>query len=153
MVCTRGFLVVLLGVLVSSSIGCRRKGDRPGPADVAVEGDRTEGVAAVDRTAASFDDAEQGVSLAADRSDPTTGVEAINQIELDQELDALLHQLDSRQENIIRYRYGLEDGKAHTLEETGRRFNLTRERIRQIEKDSMRQLKNYVAEHSDEFKD
>ena len=43
------------------------------------------------------------------------------------------------------------DGKAHTLEETGRRFNLTRERIRQIENDVMRRLRQYVTEHTEDF--
>jgi len=77
---------------------------------------------------------------------------AIQQFEMDQEMDELMSQLALREGNIIRYRYGLMDGKAHTLEETGLKFNLTRERIRQIEKDSMKRLRNFVSRHRDDFK-
>ncbi|MCC6488132.1 MAG: RNA polymerase sigma factor RpoD/SigA [Candidatus Hydrogenedentes bacterium] len=77
--------------------------------------------------------------------------EAIAQIELDQQLEEIMTQLTSREQNIIRYRYGLMDGKAHTLEQTGRKFNLTRERIRQIENDVMKRLRKFVAERSDDF--
>lgn len=77
---------------------------------------------------------------------------AIEQIEIDQQLEELMDQLTEREANIIRFRYGLTDGKAHTLEETGREFNLTRERIRQIEKDAMKRLRHYVADHAEEFK-
>jgi len=76
---------------------------------------------------------------------------AIHQIELDQQLGELMRQLTAREANIIKYRYGVTDGKAHTLEETGRAFNLTRERIRQIENDVMRRLRVYATEHSDDF--
>lgn len=77
--------------------------------------------------------------------------EAILVMERDQELDELMNQLTERERNILRYRYGLEDFKAHTLEETGRRFGLTRERIRQIENDAMKNLRRYVEEHADQF--
>lgn len=76
---------------------------------------------------------------------------AIEQIEIDQQLEELMEQLTDREANIIRFRYGLVDGKAHTLEETGREFNLTRERIRQIEKDAMKRLRHYVSDHAEEF--
>ena len=76
---------------------------------------------------------------------------AIEQIEIDQQLEELMVQLTEREANIIRFRYGLVDGKAHTLEETGREFNLTRERIRQIEKDAMKRLRHYVSDHAEEF--
>ena len=45
----------------------------------------------------------------------------------------------------------MEDGRAHTLEETGKRFNLTRERIRQIEKDVMKRLRVYVKDNAAAF--
>ena len=77
--------------------------------------------------------------------------QAIEQIDLDQQTQELMKQLTDRESNILRYRYGLVDGKAHTLEETGERFSLTRERIRQIEKDSMRRLRDYVTEHVEDF--
>jgi RNA polymerase primary sigma factor len=75
----------------------------------------------------------------------------IAQFELDQQLTQLLEQLTMREANIVKFRYGLTDGHAHTLEETGRKFNLTRERIRQIEKDVMKRLRGYVGEHVDDF--
>lgn len=77
---------------------------------------------------------------------------AIEQIELDQQMEALMDQLTDREANIVRYRYGLMDGTAHTLEETGKRFKLTRERIRQIEKDVMKRLRSFVDAHHEDFK-
>ena len=63
-----------------------------------------------------------------------------------------MKQLTPREGNILRFRYGLMDGRAHTLEETGRKFSLTRERIRQIEKDAMNKLRGFVAENIEDFK-
>jgi len=77
---------------------------------------------------------------------------AIEQIELDQQMEALMDQLTEREANILRYRYGLMDGTAHTLEETGKKFRLTRERIRQIEKDVMKRLRSFVDAHQEDFK-
>jgi len=77
---------------------------------------------------------------------------AIVQFELDQQMEELMKQLTPREANILRYRYGLADGRAHTLEETGEEFSLTRERIRQIEKDAMKQLRTFVATHGEDFR-
>ncbi len=77
---------------------------------------------------------------------------AIEQIGLDQQMDELMSQVSEREGNIIRFRYGLMDNKVHTLEETGKRFNLTRERIRQIEKDVMKRLRVYVTDHIEDFR-
>lgn len=77
--------------------------------------------------------------------------EAIVQLERDQELEELMARLTEREANILRYRYGLTDSSAHTLEETGRQFGLTRERIRQIEKDAMRRLRSIVDENKEQF--
>ena len=81
--------------------------------------------------------------------EPRKTDEAIAHLERDQELDELLKQLNEREARILRYRYGLMDSQAHTLEETGRRFNLTRERIRQIENDAMKRLRQFVRENKD----
>lgn len=86
-----------------------------------------------------------------DNVEPRQRDKAIEQIELDQQMEELMKQLTDREGNIIRYRYGLSDGMVHTLEETGKAFNLTRERIRQIEKDVMKRLRLYVASHQDDF--
>jgi RNA polymerase primary sigma factor len=77
---------------------------------------------------------------------------ALEQVSLDQQMEALMSELTEREANIMRYRYGLMDGEAHTLEQTGKRFKLTRERIRQIEKDVMRRLRHFVGEHADDFR-
>jgi len=84
--------------------------------------------------------------------EPRMQDEALMQFQLDQQMQELMKELTPRESNIIRYRYGLHDGKAHTLEETGSQFSLTRERIRQIEKDVMRRLKDFVGEHAEDFR-
>ena len=53
----------------------------------------------------------------------------------------MLRTLTQREEKIIKMRYGLEDGLEHTLEEVGRCFAVTRERIRQIEAKALRKLR------------
>ncbi len=88
---------------------------------------------------------------ATENAEPRQRDKAIEQIELDQQMDELMKQLTDREANIIRYRYGLSDGMVHTLEETGKTFNLTRERIRQIEKDVMKRLRMFVTTHQDDF--
>lgn len=61
---------------------------------------------------------------------------------LREQLIASLHKLTPREEKVIRLRYGLDDGKQRTLEEVGKEFNVTRERIRQIEAKALRKLRN-----------
>lgn len=55
----------------------------------------------------------------------------------------LLSSLSEREQKIIRLRFGLEDGKSHTLEEVGQEFNVTRERIRQIEAKALTKLRKH----------
>lgn len=66
---------------------------------------------------------------------------AVLDIEVAEELHKALATLPARQERILRLRYGLEDGRAHTLEEIGEKFDLTRERIRQLEKEALETLR------------
>ncbi|MBP5445614.1 MAG: RNA polymerase sigma factor RpoD [Acholeplasmatales bacterium] len=61
---------------------------------------------------------------------------------LKKEIDALLHTLSPREEMVLRLRFGLDDGKQYTLEEVGDRFQVTRERVRQIEKKALYKLSN-----------
>jgi len=61
---------------------------------------------------------------------------------LKEETAALLKTLTPREEKVMRLRYGLDDGQERTLEEVGESFGLTRERIRQIEVQVLRQLRN-----------
>ena len=57
-------------------------------------------------------------------------------------VDRILKTLSEREEQVIRLRYGLNDGHPRTLEEVGRKFNVTRERIRQIEMKAIKKLKH-----------
>ena len=61
---------------------------------------------------------------------------------LKDEIDLILSTLTEREEKVIRLRFGLEDGRTRTLEEVGKEFDVTRERIRQIEAKALRKLKN-----------
>lgn len=63
-------------------------------------------------------------------------------MKLREELDAVLATLTEREERVLRLRFGLIDGRQRTLEEVGREFNVTRERIRQIEAKALRKLKH-----------
>ena len=68
-----------------------------------------------------------------------------------EDIDSVLHTLTPREESVIRLRFGLQDGRCHTLEEVGSEFNVTRERIRQIEAKALRKLRHPVR--SNKFKD
>ncbi len=68
-----------------------------------------------------------------------------------EDIDSVLKTLTPREEAVIRLRFGLKDGRCHTLEEVGMEFNVTRERIRQIEAKALRKLRHPVR--SNKFKD
>ena len=68
-----------------------------------------------------------------------------------EDIDSVLRTLTPREEAVIRLRFGLQDGRCHTLEEVGTEFNVTRERIRQIEAKALRKLRHPVR--SNKFKD
>ena len=61
---------------------------------------------------------------------------------LKEELDSILKDLTDREERVLRLRYGLDDNRPRTLEEVGREFGVTRERIRQIEAKAIKKLKH-----------
>lgn len=61
---------------------------------------------------------------------------------LREQLRNVLHTLTQREEQVIKLRYGLDDGRPRTLEEVGKQFNITRERIRQIEAKALRKLRH-----------
>ncbi|MEE0896019.1 MAG: RNA polymerase sigma factor RpoD [Acutalibacteraceae bacterium] len=68
-----------------------------------------------------------------------------------EDINGVLKTLAPREEEVIRLRFGLKDGRCHTLEEVGMEFNVTRERIRQIEAKALRKLRHPVR--SNKFKD
>jgi RNA polymerase primary sigma factor len=61
---------------------------------------------------------------------------------LKEQLEDVLDTLTQREERVLRLRFGLEDGRARTLEEVGQVFGVTRERIRQIEAKALRKLRH-----------
>ena len=61
---------------------------------------------------------------------------------LKEQLLGILDTLTPREEKVLRLRYGLDDGRPRTLEEVGKEFNVTRERIRQIEAKALRKLRH-----------
>ena len=68
----------------------------------------------------------------------------VESVMLREHIDALLGDLKERERQVIVLRFGLEDGHPRTLEEVGKEFNVTRERIRQIEAKALRKLRNPV---------
>ena len=68
--------------------------------------------------------------------------EAVSQAMLRQQLMEILDTLSEREAKVLRLRYGLDDGRPRTLEEVGKEFNVTRERVRQIEAKALRKIRN-----------
>ena len=98
------------------------------------------------------EDSELGSFIEDDDSTPPP--EAADQTLLREKLEELLDTLSPREARILRLRFGLQDGHYYTLEEVGKKFGLTRERIRQIEAQALnrlrhprrsRQLKDYLS--------
>jgi RNA polymerase primary sigma factor len=68
--------------------------------------------------------------------------ETANSQLLSEQIVATLESLSAREQRVLRLRFGLEDGRRRTLEEVGAEFNVTRERIRQIEAKSLRKCRH-----------
>ncbi len=85
-------------------------------------------------------DTEFGDFIEDDESPPPTEV-AYQQL-LRETLEEVMTALSPREARILRLRFGLRDGRAHTLEEVGEKFGLTRERIRQIEHQALDRLRH-----------
>ena len=87
------------------------------------------------------DDGENSLGdMVEDKSEPTPE-EAMNILARQEEVKELLEKLGDRERQVIRLRYGLEDGRTHTLEEIGDMLGVTRERVRQIEARAMEKLR------------
>src|SRR5213076_1196172 len=75
-------------------------------------------------------------------SDAVVPIDAASFILLQEQLEAVLHTLSERKKKVIQLRFGLHDGMPRTLEEVGREFGVTRERIRQIESKTLSKLRH-----------
>lgn len=77
---------------------------------------------------------------------PEEDVMSVEDVVVDREmrraLETVIETLTQREKQILRLRFGLDDGNPRTLEEIGRKFNVTRERIRQIEAKALRKLRH-----------
>ncbi|MDY2712384.1 MAG: sigma-70 family RNA polymerase sigma factor, partial [Candidatus Faecivivens sp.] len=74
--------------------------------------------------------------------DAPSPVDAASHTLLKEQLNSVLKTLTPREAKVLSLRFGLEDGKSRTLEEVGKEFNVTRERIRQIEAKALRKLRH-----------
>jgi RNA polymerase primary sigma factor len=78
-------------------------------------------------------------------------IDAASRELLKEQIDNVLNELTERERRVLRLRFGLEGGHAHTLEEVGQEFHVTRERIRQIEAKALRRLRHPI--HSRKLRD
>jgi RNA polymerase sigma factor RpoD-like protein len=94
----------------------------------------------LDQTVGDDEDAHLGDFI--EDSDAPMAEEAVNFRFMRDQLDAVLDTLEARERQVLRMRYGLDDGRPRTLDEIGKAFGLSRERIRQIERDTMSKLRH-----------
>ena len=100
-------------------------------------------------SAAGMGGADGGLTLGDLMGDPESQpVEQASYQMLKDDISRLICTLNSREQAVIRMRFGLDDGKAKTLEEIGRRFSVTRERIRQIEARALHKLRQPYRNHA-----
>ena len=86
------------------------------------------------------EDSELGSFIEDRRSPSPTDLATENMLK--ERMEELLNTLSPREARILRLRFGLDNGRAYTLEEIGRKFGLTRERIRQIQMEALRKLRH-----------
>jgi RNA polymerase nonessential primary-like sigma factor len=94
----------------------------------------------LDQTVGDDEDAQLGDFI--EDSDAPLAEEAVSFRFMRDQLDAVLGTLEARERQVLRMRYGLDDGRPRTLDEIGKAFGLSRERIRQIERDTMAKLRH-----------
>jgi RNA polymerase sigma factor (sigma-70 family) len=126
-------------------------GREPSDAELAVELDVAEArirelidhardLVSLDQTVGADDDVALGDFI--EDTDATAAEDAVTFSLMREQLAAVLNTLDTREQAVVRMRYGLDDGKTRTLDEIGRAFGLSRERIRQIERETMAKLRH-----------
>jgi len=102
--------------------------------------DLSRDLVSLDQTVGTDDDASLG-DFIADEKSPVAEAAVEAGLMRDQ-LHSVLGTLEAREAAVVRMRYGLDDGQPHTLDEIGRSFKLSRERIRQIERETMAKLRH-----------
>ncbi|NOT34120.1 MAG: RNA polymerase sigma factor RpoD/SigA [Candidatus Eisenbacteria bacterium] len=110
---------------------------------------RTERLAALLAGFRSFDDGSAAAAFdrltLEDLGDPPASVERLIELQLEHEkIDRLLRSLSQREEQVLRIRFGFLDGDAHTLQQTGEHFGISRERVRQIEARALDKLRKAI---------
>jgi RNA polymerase primary sigma factor len=113
----------------------------------AITAERVEEVRAYGRNTVSLeqpvgDENETELGDLLEDPDAVSPLEAVSDRLLREQVERVLDSLDGREQRVIRLRFGLDDGRPRTLEEVGREFGLTRERIRQIESHALRKLRH-----------
>lgn len=128
----------------------RENGRDPEPAEIAAELDTTPGRVsdvldwARDPVSLNMSVDDEGETQFGDLLEDTSAVspeQSVIALLRSEELEDLIGRLDQRTASIIKARYGIEDGRERTLTEVGKQHGLTRERIRQIEKHALLELK------------
>jgi RNA polymerase primary sigma factor len=102
--------------------------------------------ASLDAPLGDDDSAQFGDVVADDRA--TLPYDQINDSQLKTEVESLLVHLDDREREILKYRYGLQGVVEETLEDVGKRFRVTRERVRQIQNAAVAKLREMMEENA-----
>jgi RNA polymerase nonessential primary-like sigma factor len=102
--------------------------------------DLSRDLVSLDQTVGADDDASLGDFIADEKA--TAGEAAVEAGLMRQQLHSVLDTLEDREAAVVRMRFGLDDGQPRTLDEIGRSFKLSRERIRQIERETMAKLRH-----------
>jgi RNA polymerase primary sigma factor len=102
--------------------------------------------ASLDAPIGNGDSAEFGEIIGDEKA--TSPYDQINDIQLKQEVEQLLDVLDRREREILKFRYGLRGVREETLEDVGKRFKITRERVRQIQNAAIGKLRDMMDENA-----
>jgi len=108
--------------------------------------DASQHAIALERPVGDEGDSEFGDFI--EDQDTPSPVESATQNLLQETIEKILSELTPRQSHILRLRFGLGGGEPHTLEEIANKFGLSRERIRQLEKEALRRLRNPRLAHN-----